>query len=52
MCPIVKTSGDMRSKFQVATLVLAAAFSVSGFTGRAFADSLPTFGDPVVNTFV
>jgi len=26
--------------------------SVSEFTGRAFADSLPTFSDPVVNTFV
>ncbi len=33
-------------------MVLAAAFSVSEFTGRAFADSLPTFSDPVVNTFV
>ena len=47
----MKTSGDMRA-IQVASLVLAAAFSVSEFTGRAFADSLPTFSDPVVNTFV
>src|SRR6266436_2853156 len=47
----MKTSGDMRS-IQVASLVLAVAFSVSEFTGRAFADSLPTFSDPVVNTFV
>src|SRR5258708_33276643 len=41
----------MRS-IQVARLVLAAAFSVSEFTGRAFADSLPTFSDPLVNTVV
>src|SRR5882762_3579531 len=47
----MKTSGDMRS-IQVATLVLAAVFSVSEFTGRALADSLPTFNDPVVTTFV
>src|SRR5258708_24474387 len=47
----MKTSGDMRA-IQVASLVLAAGFSVSEFTGRAFADSLPTFSDPVVNTFV
>src|SRR3981189_2207887 len=46
----MKTSGDMRA-IQVASLVLAAAFSVSEFTGRAFADSLPTLSDPVVNTF-
>src|ERR1700732_2035096 len=47
----MKTSGDMRS-IQVASLVLAVAFSVSEVTGRAVADSLPTFRDPVVKSFV
>jgi hypothetical protein len=47
----MKTSGDIHS-IPVVTWVLVAAFSVSGFTGRAFADSLPNFTDPAVNSFV
>jgi len=47
----MKTAGKMRAGW-VAALTLAAAFSAFGLAGRAFADALPTFGDPVVNTFV
>jgi hypothetical protein len=36
----------------VAALTSAAAFSAFGLSGSAFADGLPTFSDPVVNTFV
>jgi hypothetical protein len=46
----MKTSDAMRS-VPGTTLVLATAFSVFGLV-RATADSLPTFSDPVVNTFV
>ena len=46
----MKTSAAMRS-VPGTTLVLATAFSVFGLV-RASADSLPTFSDPVVNTFV
>jgi hypothetical protein len=35
-----------------AALTSAAAFSAFGLSGSAFADGLPTFSDPVVNTFV
>ena len=41
----------MRARW-VAALRLAAPFFVFGLTGRALADGLPTFSDPVVNTFV
>jgi hypothetical protein len=37
---------------RLTALTLAAAFSVFAFTARAFADDLPTFSDPDVNTFV
>jgi hypothetical protein len=47
----MKTSAHTRSE-QVTTLVLAGAVAVFGLTNRAGADSLPTFSDPVVNTFV
>ncbi len=47
----MKTSAKMRAGW-VAALTLAAAFSAFGLAGRAFADGLPTFSDPVVNTFV
>ena len=46
----MKTSAATRS-ITGTTLVLATAFSVFGLV-RASADSLPTFSDPVVNTFV
>ncbi|HET9378947.1 MAG TPA: hypothetical protein VFO40_28505 [Chthoniobacterales bacterium] len=46
----MKTSAAMRS-VPGTTLVLATAFSVFGLV-RTSADSLPTFSDPVVNTFV
>jgi hypothetical protein len=47
----MKTSAKMGAGW-VAALTLAAAFSAVGLAGRAFADGLPTFSDPVVNTFV
>ena len=47
----MKTSAKMSAGW-VAALTLAAAFSAFGLAGRAFADALPTFSDPVVNTFV
>jgi hypothetical protein len=37
---------------RMAALTLAAVFSVFAFTARVFADDLPTFSDPDVNTFV
>jgi hypothetical protein len=37
---------------RTAALTLAAAFSVFALTARAFADDVPTFSDPDVNTFV
>jgi len=46
----MKISAD-RHSVRRAALILVAAFA-SGFADRAFADSLPTFSDPVVNTFV
>jgi hypothetical protein len=36
----------------LAALTWAAAFSAFGLSGHAFADGLPTFSDPAVNTFV
>jgi hypothetical protein len=47
----MKNSADTRS-VQVNTLVLATAIAVFWLTERARADALPTFSDPVVNTFV
>jgi hypothetical protein len=47
----MKTSVATRS-VPVTTLVLAAAFSVFELSDCAWADSLPTFSDPMVNTFV
>jgi hypothetical protein len=47
----MKTSADTRW-LQRATFALAAAFSAFGFADRTWADSLPTFSDPAVNTFV
>ena len=46
----MKTSADTRS-VQVTTLVLATAITVFVLTDRAWADSLPSFSDPVVNSF-
>jgi hypothetical protein len=37
---------------RAAALTMAAAFSVFALTARAFADDVPTFSDPDVNTFV
>jgi hypothetical protein len=37
---------------RAAALTWVAAFSAFGLPGHAFADGLPTFNDPVVNTFV
>src|SRR5260221_586049 len=48
---MMKTSIFIRS-LRMATLSLATAFSVFTFSARALADDLPTFSDPVVNTFV
>jgi hypothetical protein len=36
----------------LAALTWVAAFSAFGLSGHAFADGLPTFSDPAVNTFV
>jgi|SRR5580704_6625792 hypothetical protein len=37
---------------RTAALTLVAAFSVFALSARAFADDLPSFADPDVNTFV
>jgi hypothetical protein len=47
----MKASSLFRS-MRMAALALAAVFSVFAFTTRVFADDLPTFSDPDVNTFV
>jgi hypothetical protein len=47
----MKTSVETRP-VQVTALLLATAIAVFGITDRARADSLPTFSDPGVNTFV
>jgi hypothetical protein len=47
----MKASSLFRS-MRMAALALAAVFSVFAFSARMFADDLPTFSDPDVNTFV
>jgi hypothetical protein len=48
---MIKTSLSFRS-LRVVALSLATAFSVFALSVHAWADDLPTFSDPDVNTFV